>query len=159
MRCPYCNVDNDRVVDSRSSDDGSAIRRRRECSSCKERYTTYERLEDVSLKVIKKNGEREPFSREKIRQGLEKACWKRPISADQINNVVNSIENAIRDQNEMEVSSGLLGEMVMERLQQIDQVAFVRFASVYREFKDVRDFVEQVRPMLRGDSRRTQPID
>lgn len=148
MRCPFCHVDNDRVTDSRGSEDGSAIRRRRECLSCKSRYTTYERLEEMTLKVVKKNGEREPFSREKIRQGLEKACWKRPISADQINATVSAIENDMNDRFEMEVESHVLGELVMNHLGKLDQVAFVRFASVYREFKDARDFADEVRPML-----------
>lgn len=147
MRCPFCSVDNDRVIDSRGSEDGSAIRRRRECLSCKGRYTTYERLEEMTLKVVKKNGEREPFSREKIRQGLERACWKRPISAEQINATVTAIEDEIKDRFETEIDSRLLGEIVIDRLKKLDQVAFVRFASVYRQFQDARAFVDEVGQM------------
>jgi transcriptional repressor NrdR len=149
MKCPFCRVDNDRVIDSRASQDGFAIRRRRECLSCKRRYTTYERLEEMAVKVVKKDGVREPFSREKIRQGLAKACWKRPISDEQIEAIVADVEDEVYASFESEIESRRLGEMVMERLGKLDQVAFVRFASVYREFKDVRDFVDELQPMLR----------
>lgn len=148
MRCPYCRLDNDRVIDSRASDDGFAIRRRRECLSCKRRYTTYERLEEMSLKVIKRNGDREPFRREKIRQGLASACWKRPISDEQIDSLVTSVENQIHDRFDSEIDSKALGEIVMQHLRQLDEVAFVRFASVYRQFKDVGDFVIELRSIL-----------
>ena len=149
MRCPYCRVDNDKVIDSRGSEDGYSIRRRRECLSCKRRYTTYERVEEMEIKVVKKDGIREPFNREKIKQGLAKACWKRPISDEQIDTLVSTIEGDIYANYETEVDSTEIGEMVMKRLAQIDQVAFVRFASVYREFKDVRDFVDELQPMLK----------
>ena len=148
MRCPFCRVDNDRVIDSRGSDDGFAIRRRRECLDCKRRYSTYERLEEMSLKVVKKHGGREPFSRDKMRQGLARACWKRPISDEQIDGVVAQVESEIYGQFDTEVDSEHLGALVMQYLGELDQVAFVRFASVYREFKDVRDFVDELRPML-----------
>ena len=148
MRCPFCHVDNDRVIDSRASEDGVAIRRRRECLGCGRRLTTYERYEPTILKVVKKNGVREPFIREKIRQGMERACWKRPISDEQIEMAVAAIELAISDGLDDEIDSRGLGEMVMAHLGQMDQVAFVRFASVYREFKDVRDFVNELKPML-----------
>jgi len=148
MRCPFCRIDNDRVIDSRASQDGFAIRRRRECLNCKRRYTTYERLEETAIKVVKKSGEREPFRREKIRDGLSKACWKRPISDEQINTVIARVETEIYANYEAEVESQVLGELVMRHLGELDQVAFVRFASVYREFKDVRDFVDELRPML-----------
>lgn len=151
MKCPFCKSDNDRVVDSRACDEGFAIRRRRECLKCKRRYTTYERLEEASIKVVKKNDIREPFSREKIRSGLAKACWKRPISDEQIEVIVADVESAIYSEFHSEVPSHVLGTMVMEHLAQLDQVAYVRFASVYREFKDVRDFVEELSPMLRDD--------
>jgi transcriptional repressor NrdR len=141
-------VDNDRVIDSRASEDGFSIRRRRQCLACKRRYTTYERLEEMAVKVVKKAGEREPFSREKIRQGLAKACWKRPISDEQIATIVSRVESDIYANFDTEVESGYLGELVMQYLGQLDQVAFVRFASVYREFKDVRDFVDELQPML-----------
>ena len=148
MRCPFCHVDNDRVIDSRASEDGVAIRRRRECLGCGRRLTTYERYEPTTLKVVKKNGVREPFKREKMRQGMERACWKRPISDEQIEMAVAAIELAISDGVDDEIDSQALGEMVMAHLSQMDQVAFVRFASVYREFKDVRDFVNELKPML-----------
>ena len=148
MQCPYCRNDNDRVIDSRASDDGFAIRRRRECSTCHRRYTTYERVEEPSIKVVKKDGIREPFSREKIKTGLRKACWKRPISDEQIESIVANIENDIYANFDTEVASRHLGDMIMSQLREIDQVAFVRFASVYREFKDVRDFVHELGPML-----------
>ena len=149
MRCPYCRVDNDKVIDSRGSEDGYSIRRRRECLSCKRRYTTYERVEEMEIKVVKKDGIREPFNREKIKQGLAKACWKRPISDEQIDTMISAIEGDIYANYETEVDSTEIGEMVMKRLAQVDQVAFVRFASVYREFKDVRDFVDELQPMLK----------
>jgi transcriptional repressor NrdR len=148
MRCPFCQIDNDRVVDSRASDDGFAIRRRRECANCRRRYTTYERLDEQELKVIKKNGVREPFQREKLRQGLAKACWKRPISDERIDGIVNAVETEILEKIDTEVESQLLGDMLMEKLRTLDEVAFVRFASVYRQFKDVRDFVDELQPML-----------
>lgn len=148
MQCPFCRVDNDRVTDSRASQDGFAIRRRRECLSCKRRYTTYERVEEPSIKVIKKDNARVPFEREKIKRGLERACWKRPVSDEQIEAIVAEIESEVYAQFETEVESRYLGERVMKLLRKIDQVAFVRFASVYREFKDVRDFVDELEPIL-----------
>jgi transcriptional repressor NrdR len=154
MRCPNCKHDNDRVIDSRSSDEGYAIRRRRECLSCKRRYTTYERLEEPVVRVIKKDGAREPFSREKIRKGLEKACWKRPISAEKLDALVTDLESEVYSHGDTEIESRQLGEMVMQRLAQLDQVAFVRFASVYREFKDVNDFVDELQPMLRQQGKK-----
>jgi transcriptional repressor NrdR len=149
MKCPFCDADNDRVINSRAAEDGHAIRRRRECLACRRRYTTFERVERSHLKVIKKDGTRVPFDRERIRQGLEKACWKRPVSADQISAVVRAVENHLEIHFESEVESRLLGELVMDRLRELDQVAFVRFASVYRQFEDVHDFVDELRPMLR----------
>ena len=149
MRCPFCQIDNDRVLDSRSSEEGYTIRRRRECIQCKRRYTTYERLEELAIKVVKKDGIREPFSRDKIRRGLARACWKRPLSDAQIASVVAEIESDVYANFESEIETQQLGEMVMEHLGQLDQVAYVRFASVYREFKDVNDFVEELEPMLR----------
>jgi transcriptional repressor NrdR len=141
-------MDNDRVMDSRASEDGFAIRRRRQCLNCRRRYTTYERLDEMAIKVVKKGGEREPFSRQKIRDGMAKACWKRPISDEQIDAVVSAVESDIYANFDSEVESGYVGELVMQHLSKLDQVAFVRFASVYREFKDVRDFVDELQPML-----------
>jgi len=152
MKCPFCQLDNDKVTDSRASEDGGAIRRRRECLACGRRFTTYERYEAIATKVVKKNNVREPFERDKIRRGLEKACWKRPISDEQIENLVGTIEREVYDQFETEIDSGDLGELVMRQLRHLDQVAFVRFASVYREFKDVRDFVDELQPMLQQPS-------
>ena len=148
MKCPYCRVDNDRVTDSRASEDGFAIRRRRECVHCRRRYTTYERIEEQAIKVVKKDGVRVPYEREKIKRGLEKACWKRPISDQQIEAVVSSIESDVYANFESEVESRYLGELAMQHLRSLDQVAYVRFASVYRDFEDVRDFVEELQPML-----------
>lgn len=151
MRCPFCNVDNDRVVDSRAVQDGYIIRRRRLCSHCNRRYTTYERLEEAELKVVKKDDVREPFQLDKIRQGLRKACWKRPVNDEQIEALAAAVEADIYANFEVEVESRRIGELVMERLGELDQVAYVRFASVYREFKDVRDFVDELEPMLRHE--------
>lgn len=153
MKCPYCRVDNDRVIDSRISQDGFAIRRRRECLGCRRRYTTYERVEEPALRVVKKDDVREPFDREKLKRGLASACWKRPVSDEQIERIVEAIEHDIYDNFDAEVHSQYLGELAMSHLRDLDQVAFVRFASVYREFKDVRDFVEELEPMLKQAAR------
>jgi transcriptional repressor NrdR len=153
MKCPYCRVDNDRVTDSRASEDGFAIRRRRECVHCRRRYTTYERIEEQVIKVVKKDGVRVRYEREKIKRGLEKACWKRPISDEQIEAVVSTIESDVFANFEAEVESRYLGELAMQHLRQLDQVAYVRFASVYRDFEDVRDFVEELQPMLEKDEK------
>jgi transcriptional repressor NrdR len=157
MKCPYCRADNDRVIDSRSSQDGLAIRRRRECTSCNRRFTTYERPEETTIKVVKKDGSRVPFDREKIKRGLERACWKRPISSRQIETTTSAIENELYQQFESEVQSRQVGELVMRYLRDLDEVAFVRFASVYRQFNDVYDFFEELRPMLEDESRRSPP--
>jgi transcriptional repressor NrdR len=154
VRCPFCQYDHDRVMDSRASEDGYVIRRRRECLHCKRRFTTYERLDELGIKVVKKDGVREPYSREKIRAGLSKACWKRPISDDQIESIISDVEGYIYAHCESEIESSKVGELVMEKLAQVDQVAYVRFASVYRQFKDVRDFVDELQPMLK---RKTPP--
>lgn len=154
MKCPFCRDDNDKVIDSRASEDGLAIRRRRQCVSCRRRYTTYERVEGTALKVIKKDGGRVPFEREKIRRGLEKACWKRPISAEQIEAIVSTIEDDVYSNFDTEVETQYLGELVMKQLRLLDQVAYVRFASVYREFEDARDFVEELEPMIQESLRR-----
>ena len=153
MKCPYCQNDNDRVVDSRASEDGFAIRRRRQCNGCRRRYTTYERVERTSVKVIKKDGVRVPFNRDRLKQGLEKACWKRPISDARLEAIVSEVENWVEMSVDAEVESRELGELMMRRLRELDQVAYVRFASVYRQFEDVRDFVEELRPMLSDQTR------
>jgi transcriptional repressor NrdR len=148
MRCPFCRADNDRVIDSRAGDDGASIRRRRECNACRRRFTTYERLERQPLSVVKKGGIREPFERDKIKRGLAKACWKRPVTGDDIERVVSALEGELYGGYETEVPSGVIGERLMELLKALDPVAYVRFASVYREFKDVRDFVDELEPIL-----------
>lgn len=149
MLCPFCRHGETKVVDSRVSQD-FCIRRRRECLSCGRRFTTYEKIEDSPLKVVKKDGSRIPFDREKIRTGLEKACYKRPVGEEQIEALITRIEGTLYEEFEREVPSRLIGEMVSNALREIDQIAYVRFASVYREFKDVRDFVEELQPMLRN---------
>jgi transcriptional repressor NrdR len=154
MKCPYCLLDNDRVLDTRASQDDFAIRRRRECLGCKRRYTTYERIE-ATLKVVKKDGSREPFDHAKIKRGLEKACWKRPISDEQLEAVIAGVENELETAFETEVESRYVGELIMQQLRDLDEVAYVRFASVYRQFKDVQDFVEELRAML-AEARKTK---
>ncbi len=148
MKCPFCRTDNDRVIDSRACQDGFSIRRRRECFKCRRRYTTYERIEESTIKVVKRDGTRVPFTRAKIKSGLERACWKRPISDREIERTVAAIENDVYGSFETEIDSQRLGELVMEHLRELDEVAFVRFASVYRQFADAGDFVAEVRPLL-----------
>lgn len=148
MKCPFCKKDNDKVVDSRASNDGFAIRRRRECLECGRRYTTYERIEELPLRVVKKDGSRVPFERRKITSGLLKALEKRPVSMEQVETITDKIESQITQMFDKEVSSKFIGELVMKELRDLDQVAYVRFASVYRDFKDVNEFVEEVRPMI-----------
>ncbi|MBM4087521.1 MAG: transcriptional repressor NrdR [Planctomycetes bacterium] len=157
MKCPFCKADNDKVVDSRASDEGMSIRRRRECLACLRRYTTYERVEDTPLRVIKKDGRRVPFERSKILEGLRKACEKRPISTEQLDRVVDDIEVEIYRKYDREVPSKDIGQLVMERLRALDKVAYVRFASVYREFKDVSEFVAELKPMLSSDQKKEIP--
>jgi transcriptional repressor NrdR len=154
MFCPFCRSGETKVIDSRQSED-FVIRRRRECLSatCGRRFTTHEKIEETQLKVIKKDGNRVPFSREKIRCGLEKACFKRPVSAEQIESIIDQVEADVYRGFDREVPSRYIGEQVFNLLKAVDQVAFVRFASVYREFKDVNDFVEELEPMLRADRR------
>ena len=149
MKCPYCGKDNTRVVDSRPADDGASIRRRRECDSCGRRYTTYEKVETIPLIVIKKDNNREAYDRSKIERGLLRACHKRPVPVDQINRLLDEVESCIFEQEEREIRSSRIGEMVMERLMKLDSVAYVRFASVYREFKDVNTFLEELKKMLK----------
>ena len=148
MKCPFCKADDDRVVDSRASADGFAIRRRRECLSCSRRYTTYERIEESPIRVIKKDGSREPFERRKILAGLMRACEKRPVSIDTLDEIVSRIEHQVTEQFDREVPSKFIGRLVMREIRKVDQVAFVRFASVYRDFKDVTEFMDEIRPML-----------
>lgn len=148
MKCPFCKVDDDRVVDSRASSDGFAIRRRRECTSCNRRYTTYERIEESPLRVVKKDDRREPFDRRKILSGLLKACEKRPVPLDALERITETIEGKVLETFEREVPSAYIGRLVMEELQKVDPVAYVRFASVYREFKDVQEFHDELKSLL-----------
>lgn len=153
MKCPFCKALDNKVIDSRLSKEGDMIRRRRQCLVCQRRFTTYERVEEILPLVIKKNGTREPFDRNKILAGLKKACEKRPISIEVIEEVADRIERHFQELGEKEIPSSDIGEMVMEALYQLDDVAYVRFASVYRQFKDISQFIEEVRELLQ-DSRR-----
>ena len=148
MRCPSCGKDNSRVIDSRPAEDGNAIRRRRECDVCRKRFTTYEKVEMIPLIVIKKDNNRETYDRSKIEGGVFRACHKRPISADQIKSMIDEVEAGIFKKEAREISSREIGEMVMEKLKDLDSVAYVRFASVYREFKDVNTFMDELKKML-----------
>lgn len=147
MKCPYCNADNDKVVDSRSSHDSTVVRRRRECTSCSKRYTTYERIEEIPLKVIKKDNRREDFDRQKLMAGILKACEKRPVSIEQIEDVVDKIQKDLEGAHDKEVSSREIGELMMKRLKELDDIAYVRFASVYRSFKDIDQFMREVQTL------------
>ena len=147
MKCPFCDDVEDKVVDSRMAKEGEVIRRRRECLSCKRRYTTYERVEETMPAVVKKDGRREPFDRGKIVSGLKKACEKRPMSTATIETVTDRIEKRIQDMGETEIVSTAVGEEVMKELSQLDQVAYVRFASVYREFKDIDQFMDEIKSL------------
>ncbi|MFV0465114.1 MAG: transcriptional regulator NrdR [Lachnospiraceae bacterium] len=148
MKCPYCSSENTRVIDSRPADDSNSIRRRRLCDSCSKRFTTYEKIETIPLIVIKKDNNREQYDRSKIEAGILRACHKRPISAKQINSLIDEIETEIFDREEKEISSAIIGEIVMDKLKDLEAVAYVRFASVYREFKDVNTFMDELKKML-----------
>jgi len=151
MRCPYCGSLEDRVADSRSSREGRAIRRRRECTSCGKRFTTYEYVEDVSFSVIKSDGRREPFARQKLLNGIRIACTKRPVAIARIEAMVDEIESEVVGLQEREVSTKQIGELVMDKLRKLDEVAYVRFASVYRAFKDKREFMEELSKLLSNE--------
>ncbi len=151
MRCPFCQQDHDKVVDSRVCEDGMAIRRRRECINCEMRYTTYERVGDFTLKVVKKDQTREPYMREKLRRGVAVACSKRPISDEQIERLIGDVEYQIIREGESDIESMRLGQLVLDRLKELDGVAYVRFASVYLNFDEVRDFVDEISPLLQRE--------
>ena len=148
MKCPFCANGENKVIDSRISKDGGAIRRRRECSACGKRFTTYEFVEEVLPVVVKKDGRRETFDRTKIRSGIKKACEKRPISTDAIESLVERVEQTCQEYQGKEIPASIIGEKVMKELQELDGVAYVRFASVYREFRDVTDFLEELKDFL-----------
>ena len=149
MKCPFCHHGENRVIDSRISKDGSAIRRRRECVGCGRRFTTYEFVEEVLPTVVKKDGRREPFDRTKIRAGIKKACEKRPIKTEDIERVVENVERACQEYQGDEISTTVIGEKVMKELQELDGVAYVRFASVYRQFRDVTEFLNELKGFLK----------
>lgn len=149
MKCPFCNASDTKVIDSRPADDNSSIRRRRQCETCGKRFTTYEKLETMPLMVIKKDNSREAYDRSKIEAGVLHSCHKRPVSPQQIAAMIDEIENQIFNMEEREVASSAIGELVMKKLQHLDEVAYVRFASVYREFKDVNTFMEELGKLLK----------
>ena len=149
MKCPFCNQDNTRVVDSRPADDNTAIRRRRMCDACGKRFTTYEKVETIPLIVIKKDQNREQFDRSKIEAGVLRACHKRPVSAEQIHRLVDDVETEVFNREEREIPSSVIGEIVMDKLKDLEAVAYVRFASVYREFKDVNTFMDELKKILK----------
>lgn len=148
MKCPFCGEDNTRVIDSRPADDNSSIRRRRQCDKCSKRFTTYERVEAIPLMIIKKDLSREPYDRSKIEAGVFRSCHKRPISVSQMNALVDEIETSIINMEEKEIESNRIGEIVINKLKAIDPVAYIRFASVYREFQDVHTFIEEINKIL-----------
>jgi len=148
MKCPFCGEIENKVIDSRLSKDGSAIRRRRECISCQRRFTTYETIEDIPIMIIKKDDRREIYSREKVRAGFLKACEKRQISMNAIEDFLDELERDLRETGEKEIPSRVIGEKVMAKLHELDDVAYVRFASVYREFKDINDFISELKTLL-----------
>ena len=148
MKCPYCNQLDTRVIDSRPAEDGNSIRRRRSCDACGKRFTTYEKVETIPLIVIKKDDNRETYDRSKIEAGVLRACHKRPISANQIKQLVDEVETEIFNREEKEISSRVIGELVMNKLKDLEAVAYVRFASVYREFKDINTFMDELKKVL-----------
>lgn len=148
MKCPFCSRDNTRVIDSRPADDNNSIRRRRQCDDCQRRFTTYEKIESIPLVVIKKDNNREPYDRSKIEAGVFRSCHKRPISIDQITSLVDEVENVIFSREDKEIPSYIIGEILMDKLKELDAVAYVRFASVYREFKDVNTFMNELKKIL-----------
>ena len=148
MKCPFCSHENTRVIDSRPAEDNNSIRRRRVCDECGKRFTTYEKIETIPLIIIKKDNNREAYDRAKIEAGVLRACHKRPVSAQQITTLVDEVENEIFNREEREIPSGTIGELVMNKLKDLDAVAYVRFASVYREFKDVNTFMDELKSIL-----------
>ena len=149
MKCPFCNAVDSKVIDSRPADDNASIRRRRQCIKCNKRFTTYEKLETLPLMVVKKDNTREAYDRAKIEAGIVRSCHKRPVSSHQIEEIVNEIENKVFSMEEREIPTTVIGEMVMNKLKTLDEVAYVRFASVYREFKDVDSFMNEISSLLK----------
>lgn len=153
MKCPYCRADNDRVVDTRVAEDGFMIKRRRYCNVCNRRFTTYERIEVTNIRVIKRDGTRVPFDREKLRKGVERACWKRPVSEGQISALIARVETKIENDGENEIDTDYIGENVLECLRELDEAAYVRFASVYRKFDSVDDFSRELHSLVKEQSK------
>lgn len=149
MKCPFCNQENTRVIDSRPVPDNNSIRRRRQCDECGKRFTTYEKIETIPLTVIKKDQSREPYERRKIQDGITRACYKRPVPVEKIESVMDEIETEVFNREEKEIPSSLIGEIVMDKLKDLDAVAYVRFASVYREFKDVDTFMDELKKIMK----------
>ena len=149
MRCPFCSSEETKVIDSRPADENTSIRRRRQCEACGKRFTTYEKLETMPLMVVKKDNTREAYERSKIESGIVRSCYKRPVSTEQISRMIDDIENELFSIGETEIPTSVIGEKVMLKLKDIDQVAYVRFASVYREFKDVNTFIEEIGELLK----------
>lgn len=149
MKCPFCNQENTRVIDSRPVPDNNSIRRRRQCDECGKRYTTYEKIETIPLTVIKKDQSREQYERRKIQDGITRACYKRPVSVERIESLMDEIETEVFNREEKEIPSALIGEIVMDKLKDLDAVAYVRFASVYREFKDVDTFMDELKKIMK----------
>ncbi|HET9943925.1 MAG TPA: transcriptional regulator NrdR [Terriglobia bacterium] len=150
MKCPFCAHLHDKVVDSRESKDGDAIRRRRQCLGCKKRFTSYERIDEIPSMVVKKDGRRERFDRQKVLAGILKACEKRPVSMSQLETIADNAESMVQESSEREVSTRVIGEMIMNELKNLDKVAYVRFASVYLDFKDVQEFMSELKDLLKG---------
>ncbi len=148
MKCPFCSKENTKVIDSRPAEENSAIRRRRVCDACGRRFTTYEKIETIPLVVIKKDETREPYDRSKIEDGVMRACHKRPISVNRISTLIDEVETAIFNREEKEIPSEVIGELVMDKMKELEPVAYVRFASVYREFKDVNTFIDEIKGMM-----------
>ena len=157
MKCPFCGFENDKVVDSRDSKEGESIRRRRECLKCEKRFTTYERIDEIPYMVVKKDGRREKFERQKVLAGVLRACEKRPISMGKMEQIVNDLEQFVVDSSDRERTTGELGELIMDRLKNIDKVAYIRFASVYRDFKDVSEFHAELEHLLAVKDEKQKP--
>ncbi|NPV26592.1 MAG: transcriptional regulator NrdR [Firmicutes bacterium] len=152
MRCPFCGYEDSKVLDSRPAEDGNAIRRRRECLECAKRFTTYERIEEIPLMIVKKDGRREVFDRNKLLRGLIKACEKRPTTLAVLEKLVDEVEKELRNTMDQEITSQVVGEMVMEKLRQVDEVAYVRFASVYRQFTDAHKFIQEIEKLIKSNT-------
>ena len=153
MRCPFCEAQDTRVIDSRPTEDGHAIRRRRECDKCGKRFTTYEKVEEITFMVIKKDGSREAFDRNKVLNGILKACEKRPVAMADVERIVDDIERSLNNMMQKEIESKVIGEIIMDHLKDLDEVAYVRFASVYRQFKDVSTFVQEIEKLLNDEEK------